>query len=205
MNSRSSRASAVSPLRERIRQATVRAILDAAEETFAAEGLHSARMNDIAARAGVAVGTLYNHFKDREALLEGLLAVRRQELLSHVDAASDGPGEFRERLTRMMRGVFDYFAAHRRFFQVYMQDELAQRRAGHARPELARDLYARLEKLVRLGLREKALRREDAELYPAMLLGVLKGVLLRDEYGRGPAQPVEASVVVRCFLEGAGT
>jgi len=58
-------------LRDRLREEANRAILTAAEEVFSEEGL-GARMEQIAARAGVAVGTLYNHFQDRGALVNAL-------------------------------------------------------------------------------------------------------------------------------------
>ena len=48
------------------------AILDAALEEFAAKGYAGARMEDIARRAGVAKGTMYLHFGDKEGLFNGL-------------------------------------------------------------------------------------------------------------------------------------
>lgn len=48
------------------------AILDAALEEFAERGYACARMEDIARRAGVAKGTLYLHFGDKEGLFNGL-------------------------------------------------------------------------------------------------------------------------------------
>src|SRR5947208_14492173 len=80
---------AATSLRERFRETTVQAILAAAEEVFADAGLHAAHMGEIAARAGVSVGTLYNHFADREALLGGLAAARFADMLAHVDATLD--------------------------------------------------------------------------------------------------------------------
>ena len=74
-------------LRQRIRETTAQAILAAAEEVFANKGLHAAHMGEIAALAGVAVGTLYNHFADRDALLAGLLEDRRAEMLARIDEA----------------------------------------------------------------------------------------------------------------------
>jgi len=50
-----------------------RLILDAALEVFAETGFAAARMQDVAARAGVAKGTLYLYFKDKAALFEGLV------------------------------------------------------------------------------------------------------------------------------------
>ena len=48
-------------------------MLVAAEDVFAEAGLAKAHVEDIARRAGVAVGTLYNYYKDRDALLAAVL------------------------------------------------------------------------------------------------------------------------------------
>src|ERR1700742_1618626 len=87
MNRRSVSELAPQTLRERHRSTTIETVLAAAEQVFADQGLHAAHMGDIAARAGVSVGTLYNHFKDREALLAGLMEARRAEMLSQLDEA----------------------------------------------------------------------------------------------------------------------
>ena len=67
-------------LRERFREETRRALLAAAEQTLARDGLANARMETIAQAAGVAVGTVYNYFSDREQLISALLELRRSEL-----------------------------------------------------------------------------------------------------------------------------
>jgi AcrR family transcriptional regulator len=55
-------------------EARRQAILDAALTVFAAQGYEAARLDDVAARAGVAKGTLYLYFKDKEeALFEELV------------------------------------------------------------------------------------------------------------------------------------
>jgi AcrR family transcriptional regulator len=46
-------------------------VLAAARETFATHGL-DAQIDDVAARAGVGVGTVYRHFPTKEALVEGV-------------------------------------------------------------------------------------------------------------------------------------
>lgn len=48
-------------------------VLDAARECFGRDGL-DAQMDDIAAIAGVGVGTVYRHFETKDALLEALAA-----------------------------------------------------------------------------------------------------------------------------------
>src|SRR6188472_2566436 len=110
MNRRSENESERQTLRDRIRETTVQAILSAAEEIFADEGFHAARMGAIAAKAGVSVGTVYNHFEDRDALLGGLLVSHRAELIERIDRAiEEGASRpLRERL----RGIVSAFLGH---------------------------------------------------------------------------------------------
>src|SRR4051794_41806168 len=74
-------------LREWLRGATRDAILEAAARVFSSGGATHARMEDIAASAGVAVGTVYNYFEDRTALVTALLDGRRRDMFEALDAA----------------------------------------------------------------------------------------------------------------------
>src|SRR5450759_1515604 len=85
-------------LRQQFKTATRDAILDAAASTFARDSAAPVRMEDIAARAGIAVGTLYNYFQDRSALVNALLELRTRALLDCLDAAVKVEAPFRERL-----------------------------------------------------------------------------------------------------------
>ena len=49
------------------------AILDAALEEFTARGYEGARLDDVAKRAGIAKGTIYLYFADKEALFQDLV------------------------------------------------------------------------------------------------------------------------------------
>lgn len=48
-------------------------ILDAATTVFAEKGFHRATIRDVARAAGIADGTIYNYFENKNALLLGLL------------------------------------------------------------------------------------------------------------------------------------
>jgi hypothetical protein len=49
------------------------AIIEAALDEFVARGFTATRIDDIASRAGVAKGTIYLHFKDKESMFEELI------------------------------------------------------------------------------------------------------------------------------------
>src|ERR687885_360400 len=58
---------------QRRKARTEAAILDAAERHFLARGYEAARVDEIAAEADVAVGSIYNHFESKEGLYASLL------------------------------------------------------------------------------------------------------------------------------------
>src|SRR5919206_2708436 len=58
---------------QRRKARTVAAILDAAERHFLARGFDAAKVDEIAAEADVAVGSIYNHFESKEGLYAALL------------------------------------------------------------------------------------------------------------------------------------
>jgi AcrR family transcriptional regulator len=63
-------------------------ILEAAEATFAAEGL-AVPIDRVAERAGVGVGTLYRHFPTKEALFEAIVMTRLEDLVAAAQSAAD--------------------------------------------------------------------------------------------------------------------
>ena len=57
-------------------------ILEAAFEVFGEHGLAGARLDDIAKRAGVAKGTIYLYFPNKEALFKEMI---RQTVVAHLE------------------------------------------------------------------------------------------------------------------------
>src|SRR5260370_5775081 len=69
-------------LRERQKIERERRILAAARKLFDRRGYVSTSMEDVAARAGLAVGTLYNYFSSKDQLLLALSRIDTEQLLS---------------------------------------------------------------------------------------------------------------------------
>lgn len=198
-------------MRDRIRETTDQAILTAAEDVFAEAGLHAARMDEIASRAGVSVGTLYNHFEDRDALLAGLMAARKGELLAALDAAAaaPAPGGFREQLRATLVTLLTHCERHRRFFHIILQREVGpyngKPAGGQKSADTMRELLDRLDKLMKRGLREKVLRPDMAELASTFLLGMFRALMIRSfVLGQGGGLVDEVDRLERAFLGGLG-
>lgn len=87
-------------------QARRQAILDAALTVFAAQGYEAARLEDVAARAGVAKGTLYLYFKDKEALFEDLVRGAVTPIMQRLGAAALAPDMKPAQIVAMFFALF---------------------------------------------------------------------------------------------------
>jgi AcrR family transcriptional regulator len=63
------------------------AILTAALEEFSARGFAATRLDDVAQRAGVAKGTIYLYFRDKESLFQELVRAMLSPLVGVIEAA----------------------------------------------------------------------------------------------------------------------
>jgi len=63
------------------------AILAAALDEFSARGFAAARLDDVAKRAGVAKGTIYLYFRDKESLFQELVRSMLSPIVGQVEAA----------------------------------------------------------------------------------------------------------------------
>ena len=89
----------------------IRAIQAAALDVFSAKGFSAARLDDIAAAAGIAKGTIYLYFKSKDELFEAIVKSTIGVTLGHVEqavAASSAPASQLLRLVgRAIAGAID--------------------------------------------------------------------------------------------------
>lgn len=84
------------------------ALLDAALECFSKRGFDATRVEDIARLAGVAKGSVYTHFKDKEALFQGLIESTLLPLYRQVqEIQRDKTLTLREKITRAAQPLLD--------------------------------------------------------------------------------------------------
>src|SRR4051812_16884451 len=115
---RKARPAPASRVRDEAKALYRKAILDAAEEVFSERGVAAARVQDIAARARLAVGTIYNHFEQKEDVLLALLSERTMGFIEAFRASKDDSPAFAERLVARIVRLLAYIASHRAFFEV---------------------------------------------------------------------------------------
>jgi AcrR family transcriptional regulator len=96
------------------------AILDAAERCFFEAGFAETKMAEVAARAGVAVGTVYKYFASKEALLAALAARHRESFFLALEECTKITRPV-ERLGAMVERGLSIAEGGGALFAVYLQ------------------------------------------------------------------------------------
>ena len=113
------------PLQERSR-ATVDAILTAATHVFSAQGYAGATTNKVAERAGVSIGSLYQYFPNKDALLAALIDAHVREgetLLTKAAAEGITAGEgLPSVVRRLVRAMVEFHARDRALHRVLFEE-----------------------------------------------------------------------------------
>ncbi len=189
-------------LRDRLRDEASRAILEAAEQVFSEDGL-GARMERIAVRAGVAVGTLYNHFRDREALASALACSRREGLFARLDAAlaASAGRPVREQLRAFIGAVAEHGKVHGRYLAMLVQAGAGPASASPGK-SLLDELIGRADVVVARGIGAGELRAEAREILTLALVGAIRTANVRILEG-GATWETLTEPLLDLFLRGA--
>lgn len=185
------------------------AILVAAEAVFAERGFHGARIQDIAARARIAVGTVYNHFAQKDDVLSALLEERTDGLLRQLRARSDDPTRFPGRLEARVARVLVYVERHRAFFAIANEHGLFAGVAAPGARSAARNVRqvvrfrSVFRSLIREGIAAGDLEPLDAEALTRFLGGTMRAFVLSSLDRKETDVRAQAATTVDLFLHGA--
>jgi AcrR family transcriptional regulator len=178
------------------------AILDAALAEFAARGFADTRLDDVARHAGIAKGTIYLYFRDKENLFQELVRAKLSPLVGAIASAAT-----RDLPTRALAElIVDTFVNE--IFGTPRQDVIRLIITEGSRfPELAefyyREVIARVLPLVRARLQQAV---EGGELvhaalarFPQLLVApALVGIIWSSLFGR--FEPLDVRELMRAHL-----
>ncbi|HEU4656761.1 MAG TPA: helix-turn-helix domain-containing protein [Capillimicrobium sp.] len=136
-------------------------ILAAAKIAFGEHGTGT-QMDDVAARAGVGVGTVYRHFPTKEALLAELVVQRFEMLIGRArEAVEEGVDDA---LFRFLRRTAEDMASDAAFQQVLMFAGAPWEAAAAQRAELQGLVQELIDRGKRAGLVRDDMRALDVPL-----------------------------------------
>ena len=179
------------------------AIVDAAMEEFISRGFAATRLDDIARRAGVAKGTIYLHFKDKESMFEELIRTAIVPLVGRLT----GPPP----LGSSVRDTIEGFAL------TFIEEIVSTRRADIVRLIIAEgsrfpavaDFYYRevisrglagMRALIELAIARGEIRDSALARYPQILVApAIVAVIWKSLFERH--SPLDAAAMFRVHLD----
>jgi TetR/AcrR family fatty acid metabolism transcriptional regulator len=100
-------------------------IIEAAIKVFAHKGFYNSKVADVARRAGVADGTIYLHFKNKDDLLISLFEIKMEQFLLKFKTALAQQPTARKKLEEFIRLYFQLIEEDQDLAEVF-QVELRQ-------------------------------------------------------------------------------
>jgi len=180
------------------------AIIEAAMDEFIARGFAATRLDDVAKRAGVAKGTIYLHFKDKESMFEELI---RTAIVPMVDRLWGTPPQPGASVRDMVEG----------FAKTFIEEVATTRRGDLVRlivaegprfPEVA-DFYYRevvsrglggMRALIELGIARGEIKQKNLARFPQIMVApALIAVIWQSLFSRHA--PLDALEMFRVHLD----
>ena len=151
-----------------------RAIILAARELFTTVGYESTTIARVAGEAGVAVGTVYLYFKNKNDLLVAVKADWEEEVMTAVMRPEVSAIPFYRRVRPLIETVFDICARNTEMVQLMgMQAELI----GEHRPDPNPPIYSAMKAFLDEGRAAGTVRDLDTKATAVLAYGMFNGAL----------------------------
>ena len=194
---------------EVVQEYRIASIQDATMRVIARKGMAAATMQEIAEAAGVAKGTIYLYFRDRDELVERTFETAMEKLFVRADEALDREVPFEEKLRAVMTAQLEFFSENREFFRLYLSlrmpegtpaQQRRQQRACHPR---YRQRIDKLSAVIRQGIERGELRPIDPERLALFIIEGSTAVILdRLTEKAAPVESADVDLLVGLILDG---
>ncbi|MGB5191939.1 MAG: TetR/AcrR family transcriptional regulator [Polyangiales bacterium] len=181
-------------------------ILRAAIKVFAKNGFYATRVSEIAKAAGVADGTIYLYFKNKDDVLITIFEDGIQQLLAILREVAASEQPFDERITRIIELQLGLLEDQRDLAEVITVN---LRQSSSLLKQYAAPLFMEyidvIAGLIRDGQKEGAFRKDiNSRVVARSLFGALDAILLTWALGEAdpPSLRKAASHCASLFLEG---
>jgi AcrR family transcriptional regulator len=172
------------------------AILAAACEIAAADGMGGVQIAPVAERAGIATGTVYRYFPSKTELVAALVAaLADDEMAALGEAAKSAPGPLSALAAAI--ATFAARALARRRLAFALTAEAVEPEIDRARAAYRQKLTGEFARHIRLALDGGRLPEQDPGLAAPALLGALIEGLIGERAPAAPANPGEARARVQ--------
>jgi TetR/AcrR family fatty acid metabolism transcriptional regulator len=162
------------------------AILDAARAVFSREGYAASSVDDVAAEAGIAKGTVYLYFKSKEEMYLAALFRDIREFGRRARAEMEREPSLRGKFEAFLRVRVEYCRAHEDFLRIYLTEYSSMCAAttiGKQMRRLQRDNLRHLAGIIEAAVRRKEIRPVAPGALAAKLFDIARGLVERQLLG----------------------
>ncbi len=174
-------------------------IFEATVEVMKKHGPAGIRMDRVARAAEMATGTLYNYFKDKDALLLHVIDTLFEPYHEELQAVVTGKMSPPEKMGAYFRLTIRYLNEQRDIITIFMQaKDLGLKPDSGRNPEFdfRMAIIRIISEIIQEGIDKSVFRRCDTFQTAAMIFGATDGFIHLKIRGLIPERPVEEDVEI---------
>jgi len=181
------------------------AVYEGAVAVLTQFGLNGTTMDRVAAAAGIAKGSLYNHFRSKQELLEFVHDRAVAPMREAIDQLIESQISAADKLASISRLWREYLVKHHAVFEFLINDHGAKQRLIDADQTTRAAGVKQITAIIEQGVRGGEFRPMDevaaAEMFVSAAIGMVE-----HEMATGKSRPVQEAVdaLMGVFLHGLG-
>jgi TetR/AcrR family transcriptional regulator, fatty acid metabolism regulator protein len=182
-------------------------ILQSAARLFSAKRFDEVLMDDIAQEAGVAKGTLYGYFPDKEELYFAVVFEGISDLNERLRARAEKDTAPEEKLRDMLHALVAFFKSNRFFFKLMnVEDSKSEKGRGENRRrwhEERRKQMQAIEAVLASGATAGVFEIRHLKIEASILRDMVRSALVNSDGNTSVDELVD--VILRIFMNGVKT
>lgn len=153
-------------------------IREAAVEVISNKGFHNTRMQDIADKAELAVGTLYNYFSSKNEVLEYIFEIEMQRRMAIMKNLKEENFTTKELIKEFLTRHFEILIRNPYLGRVVVREKdfSKNKKAGEIK-KFMQTLITGIEKIFKNGVDNGEIKDIDCHLMAVFFFGAIHGII----------------------------
>lgn len=182
-------------------------IIDAALEVFGTYGFHKAKMGEIAERAGIGKGTIYEYFSSKKDLFEEMLKSIVDIYFERASIISQEVGTVNDKLVSFARYHGSFMGKYSKLVENTIREtEAVSDEMKNYLLKKKINFFNSMKNLLKEGINREELRKDvDNDIVVCMILGtIMQTYAAMIHHGKNDQDLVDPELVVELLLRGIG-
>ncbi len=150
------------------------AIINAASSMFQQKGYHETKMNEIAQKAGIGKGTVYEYFSSKQELFEEVCIIKLNELYLSIEEIANKKISFKSKVIEIFKHKFKNMNVQKGLAESFFaQGDLISVRIKKAFFENMYKTYMKIIYIIQEGIDERIIKEDiNIEMMASYIIGV---------------------------------